>query len=148
VDDDLPDEPAVPAEAVAGEGRRARRLRAQAEAETEEEQPVPEAEEAPVTVPRQQSHDDWPADADGVAYDAYGAPRHQEQYAAADAYEQVPQPYPAGAYQEGPYPQEGYQGGQYDPYAQGGQGGAEGYGQGYGGQGYGGQAYDQAYGQE
>lgn len=33
IDDDLPEEPAVPAQAVAGEGRRARRLRAQAEAE-------------------------------------------------------------------------------------------------------------------
>ncbi|MFB9737320.1 glycosyltransferase [Streptomyces thermocoprophilus] len=35
VDDDLPEEPFVPAQAVAGEGRRARRLRAQAEAEAE-----------------------------------------------------------------------------------------------------------------
>ncbi|QKW06847.1 glycosyltransferase family 2 protein [Streptomyces sp. NA04227] len=35
VDDDLPEEPVVPAQAVAGEGRRARRLRAQAEAEAE-----------------------------------------------------------------------------------------------------------------
>ncbi len=33
VDDDLPDEPVVPAQDVTGEGRRARRLRAQAEAE-------------------------------------------------------------------------------------------------------------------
>ncbi|MEU0442849.1 glycosyltransferase [Streptomyces sp. NPDC006186] len=35
VDDDLPEKPFVPAQAVAGEGRRARRLRAQAEAEAE-----------------------------------------------------------------------------------------------------------------
>ncbi|CAM5291405.1 integral membrane regulatory protein [Streptomyces purpurascens] len=35
VDDDMPEEPVVPAQAVAGEGRRARRLRAQAEAEAE-----------------------------------------------------------------------------------------------------------------
>ncbi|MBT2409668.1 glycosyltransferase [Streptomyces sp. ISL-12] len=158
VDDDLPDEPAAPAEALAGEGRRARRLRAQAETEAEEEQPLPEAEETPAAVPRQQSYDDWQADAGGGTYDAYGTPQHQEQYAtdpadAADPYEQVPQPYPAGAYQEVPYPQEEYQGGQYDPYAYGGQGGAEGYDQGYDqayGQGYTrdyGQDFDQTYGQ-
>ncbi|MGP2441890.1 glycosyltransferase [Streptomyces sp. JW3] len=146
VDDDLPDEPLVPAEAVAGEGRRARRLRAQAEADAETEtepgteaeveqpvveQPVPEAgenTESPVRVPRQQSYDDWPADTGNGTYDAYAAPQQQEQYPA-DEYGQVPQPYPAGGYQEAGYPQGEYQGGPYDPYAYG---GAETYEQGYG----------------
>ncbi|AJE82948.1 membrane-associated glycosyltransferase [Streptomyces albus] len=44
VDDDLPEEPLVPAQAVAGEGRRARRLRAQAVAEG---QPAPQDPAAP-----------------------------------------------------------------------------------------------------
>ena len=75
VDDDLPEEPVVPAQAVSGEGRRARRLRAQAEAEqtdqpdqfTPDAPPAtpPPSEEVPVPaqVPQQQSlrgmgHDD------------------------------------------------------------------------------------------
>jgi GT2 family glycosyltransferase len=143
VDDDLPEEPAVPAEAVAGEGRRARRLRAQAEAEAEAgtdagtDTPAgtapdrPEEEAAPggtpVPIPRQQSYDDWPATPDPGTYDAYAAPHQQEQYPA-DGYEQAPQPYPAAPYQDG----------QYDPYAYG---GAETYQQGYG------QGYDQGYDQ-
>ncbi|WP_320775217.1 glycosyltransferase family 2 protein [Streptomyces sp. CRN 30] len=153
VDDDLPEEPDVPAEAAAGEGRRARRLRAQAEAEAAEaetEQPAdaphPEGEQPPaepVAVPRQQSYDDWPQDPAQGTYDAYGT---QEQYAP-DGYGQVPQPYPAGTYQDGQYAQGEYQGGQYDPYAYGGQHAPETYDQGYG-QGYAqeyGQQYDPAY---
>ncbi|MFF5101343.1 glycosyltransferase [Streptomyces sp. NPDC000134] len=144
VDDDLPEEPAVPAEPVAGEGRRARRLRAQAEAEAEvpdsgeESRPpapeqIPMPGETPVALPGQQSYDDWaPAERQQDAYDAYGDPR---QYAT------------PGGYEGGPYPDDPYQGGQYDPYAYDGQGhtGAQAYGQGYG-QAYG-QGYDQAYGQ-
>ncbi|NUR00164.1 MAG: glycosyltransferase [Streptomyces sp.] len=114
VDDDLPEEPAVPAEAVAGEGRRARRLRAQAEAEAEEavpseEFPSPPAEETPVAVPHQQSYGDWGAAGyQGADYGSYG----NEQY-------QGTQQYPAGTYDQ-TYQADPYQGGQYDPYAYGG----------------------------
>ncbi|MGW3122300.1 glycosyltransferase [Streptomyces sp. NPDC001107] len=115
VDDDLPEEPAVPAEAVAGEGRRARRLRAQAEAETEEaaqseEFPSPPPEETPVAVPHQQSYGEWDAAGyQGTDYGTYG----NEQY-------QGTQQYPAGTYDQ-TYQADPYQGGQYDPYAYGGQ---------------------------
>ncbi|MFE7173843.1 glycosyltransferase [Streptomyces sp. NPDC057616] len=109
IDDDLPEEPAVPAEAMAGEGRRARRLRAQAEAEEAaagEEFPSPPQEEIPVAIPQQQSYDEWdPATYAGADYNGYG-----EQY-------QDAQQYPAGydqAYQADPY-----QSGQYDPYGYG-----------------------------
>ncbi|WP_078912688.1 glycosyltransferase family 2 protein [Streptomyces sp. NRRL S-646] len=114
IDDDLPEEPAVPAEAVAGEGRRARRLRAQAEAEAEEagrseEFPSPPAEETPVAVPHQQSYGDWDAAGyQGADYGSYG----NEQY-------QGTQQYPAGTYDQ-TYQADPYQGGQYDPYAYGG----------------------------
>ncbi|MFG2791396.1 glycosyltransferase [Streptomyces sp. NPDC048419] len=109
IDDDLPEEPAVPAEAMAGEGRRARRLRAQAEAEEAgggEEFPSPPEEETPVAIPQQQSYDEWdPATYAGADQNGYG-----EQYQGA-------QQYPAGydqAYQADPY-----QSGQYDPYGYG-----------------------------
>ncbi|RPF33965.1 GT2 family glycosyltransferase [Streptomyces sp. TLI_185] len=114
VDDDLPEEPAVPAEAVAGEGRRARRLRAQAEAEAEEagrseEFPSPPAEETPVAVPQQHAYGEWDAAGhQGADYGSYG----NEQY-------QGTQQYPAGTYDQ-TYQADPYQGGQYDPYAYGG----------------------------
>ncbi|MGC0376895.1 GT2 family glycosyltransferase [Streptomyces sp. SAI-229] len=113
IDDDLPEEPAVPAEAMAGEGRRARRLRAQAEAEAAEESgtgepgvaedfPAP-PEQSPVPVPQQPGHGDW--DAAAQYPDAY--PDEQYQQYATDAYGR-------------PYQAEGYpQGGEYDPYAYG-----------------------------
>ncbi|POX45610.1 family 2 glycosyl transferase [Streptomyces sp. Ru71] len=115
IDDDLPEEPVVPAQPVAGEGRRARRLRAQAEAEAAqaagtdpEGQPAP-AEPAPVPVPQQPSYDQWdtpaPASTDYGGYDPYQA---------------SPQPYPAGGYQQA-YQSDPYQAGGYDPYAYGGQ---------------------------
>ncbi|MFD8521369.1 glycosyltransferase [Streptomyces capillispiralis] len=97
VDDDLPEEEAVPAEALAGEGRRARRLRAQAEAEAE---PAPEeapAEEpAPAPVPPQPDYTDWQQTGD----------QYQQQQYAQDPYHQQ-------------YPADPYRGGQYDPYAYG-----------------------------
>ncbi|GAB2872607.1 glycosyltransferase [Streptomyces deserti] len=120
VDDDLPDEPVVPAQAVAGEGRRARRLRAQAEAEAGEagrgeEFPQPPAaapvppQETPVAVPQQQSHGQWDgAGYPGAEYGGYGG----EQY-------QGGQQYTQGGYGQ-PYQADPYQGGQYDPYAYGG----------------------------
>ncbi|MET7455074.1 glycosyltransferase [Streptomyces sp. NPDC005574] len=117
VDDDLPEEPAVTAEPVAGEGRRARRLRAQSEAEEalqEEEFPAPEPDQPAVTVPQQQSYGEWDAPSyAGTDYDAYDAGQYQDG-----------RQYPAGGYdQQQPYqadPYQGGQGGQYDPYAYGG----------------------------
>ncbi|GGV52240.1 integral membrane regulatory protein [Streptomyces longisporoflavus] len=155
VDDDLPDEPVIPAQPVEGEGRRARRLRAaQAEQEAAQAQagagqddagalspsppppplPLPE-EEAFAAVPQQQSYEEWeapahpahPADT-GADYGTYqGGQQYQEaQYQDAQ--------YQAGGYDQSDQPgyQDPYQGGQYDPYAYGGaQGGAEQYGQSY-----------------
>ncbi|WKX09675.2 glycosyltransferase [Streptomyces sp. NL15-2K] len=144
VDDDLPDEPAVPAQAVAGEGRRARRLRAQAEAEEAgragEFPPPPQ--EAPAAVPQQQSYgmgvppgEDvraWGRDTASHAGARYG----DQQY-------QGTQQYPAGAYDQS-YQADPYQGGQYDPYAYGGQSPSASYDPAYGQQ-YPQQGYDQGY---
>ncbi|GAA2309728.1 glycosyltransferase [Streptomyces hawaiiensis] len=133
IDDDLPDEPAAPAEAVAGEGRRARRLRAQAEAESEEaavpeEFEPPQPQQPPVAVPQQQNYGQWDdAGHQGGAYPGYG-----------DQYQNAP--YPADAYGQ-QYQADPYQAGQYDPYAYGGQGQNPSYDQ----QGYD-QSYDQAQG--
>ncbi|EPD56695.1 hypothetical protein HMPREF1211_06420 [Streptomyces sp. HGB0020] len=110
IDDDLPEEPVVPAQAVAGEGRRARRLRAQAEAEETapaEDFPPPPAEEAPAAVPQQQSYDEWEqASYAGAQYNGY-----DEQYQGAQQYQ-------TGAYDQ-TYQADPYQGGQYDPYGYG-----------------------------
>ncbi|MFF5160657.1 glycosyltransferase [Streptomyces sp. NPDC000348] len=113
IDDDLPEEPAVPAEAVAGEGRRARRLRAQAEAEAEAESATEEPradedfpappEQPPVPLPQQPDHGDW----DAAAQYPNAYPDEQYQQYPADAYGQ--------AYQAETHPQ----GGEYDPYAYG-----------------------------
>jgi len=128
VDDDLPEEPAVTAEDLAGEGRRARRLRAQADAEAaaetaaaaraEAEAEGTEAEsgagepavgedfpappgQPPAAVPHQADYGDW----DAAQY-ANGYP---------DEYQQ----YPTDAYGR-PYQADGYpQGGEYDPYSYG-----------------------------
>ncbi|MFJ9089797.1 glycosyltransferase [Streptomyces sp. NPDC102384] len=117
VDDDLPDEPVVTAEDLAGDGRRARRLRAQAEAEQAAQaepapQPVPGAdmppppEEVPVAdFPQQQTYAEWdqPSYA-GAEYGTYAAGEQQYQ-GGAYGYDQQADPYQAG---------------QYDPYAYGG----------------------------
>ncbi|MFE6360841.1 glycosyltransferase [Streptomyces sp. NPDC057806] len=113
VDDDLPEEPVIPAQAVSGEGRRARRLRAQAEAEEQGrpgDLPSPPQEAPPVPVPQQQPYGDHdtPHYAGAPEYGGYG-----EQY-------QNGQGYPAGGYDQG-YQADPYQAGQYDPYAYGGQ---------------------------
>ncbi|MDT0406377.1 MULTISPECIES: glycosyltransferase [Streptomyces] len=134
VDDDLPEEPDVPAEALAGDGRRARRLRAQAEAEAEAEAVEAESAEEPAAdedfpeppsaapVPQQADYGDW--DTSGQYPNAYPDEQYQQQYAT-DAYGQ-------------PYQAEGYpQGGEYDPYAYGNQ--QTPYDQGYT------QGYDQTY---
>ncbi|MFI7501078.1 glycosyltransferase [Streptomyces sp. NPDC049687] len=144
VDDDLPEEQPIPAQAAEGEGRRARRLRAQAEESDEpaaqhDDFPSPPAqqepaEEVPAGVPQQQSYDDWnqPTYAD-AEYGGYQG----EQY-------QGTQQYPAGTYDQQSY--DPYQAGQYDPYTYDGQGGQAPYEQTYGyDQGYGNQGYDPAY---
>lgn len=117
VDDDLPEETPVPAEAMAGEGRRARRLRAQAE--TEEgaqggEFPPPPAQEPSTAVPQQTPYGEWdtPSYA-GAEYGNHGG----EQYQGGQGGEQ----YPAGGTYDQGYQADPYQGGQYDPYAYGGQ---------------------------
>ncbi|ODA72120.1 hypothetical protein APS67_003764 [Streptomyces sp. AVP053U2] len=140
VDDDLPEEPAVPDEALVGDGRRARRLRAQAEAEaaaTEEagaDGGVTEGtddgadappEPAPAVVPQQRSHDAWDASSypdpdpdpgyDGAHTAAASYPQGQQQPSQQEQQQQYAtdgygQPYQADPYQAG-------QGGQYDPYA-------------------------------
>ncbi|MEW2262711.1 glycosyltransferase family 2 protein [Streptomyces sp. NPDC047853] len=140
VDDDLPEEQVVAAEAVEGEGRRARRLRAQAEAEAEAEagaaaEPVagqdisPEGAPPPGTpaaVPQQPAYGAWDTpeytDAAHGSYDPYGG----DQYRSAPAYDPAAyaqqQPYQGDPYQGDAY--QGGQGGQYeagpyDPYAYG-----------------------------
>ncbi|MYW69461.1 glycosyltransferase [Streptomyces sp. SID8379] len=113
VDDDLPEEPVVPAQPADGEGRRARRLRAQAEAEqaaagTDDMSPPPPSEEAPVAdIPQQQTYGEWeqPSYA-GAEYGTYTVGEQQYQQGAG-AYGYDPQADP-------------YQAGQYDPYAYGG----------------------------
>ncbi|MFF3645746.1 glycosyltransferase [Streptomyces sp. NPDC002564] len=144
VDDDLPDEPVIPAPAVEGEGRRARRLRAQNEQAAQDAPPQPpseEAPEAPAPVPQQaQGYEEWDAPAHaGAEQGAYGG----QQYQAG--------PYQGGSYDRSAYQQDAYQGGQYDPYASyggagGGYGGEQQYGQ-PGDQPYG-RAYDAAYDQQ
>ncbi|WSQ09656.1 glycosyltransferase [Streptomyces sp. NBC_01231] len=140
VDDDLPEEPAVPAQAVAGEGRRARRLRAQAEAEEggrPDEFPAPPPGEAPVPAPvPQQSYGQWDTPSHtGAPYgNGYGGEQYQD----------AQQQYSAGGYDQQPYQADPYQGGQYDPYAYGAQSQQTPYDQGYG-QEYAQQGYDQGY---
>ncbi|MFF4473280.1 glycosyltransferase [Streptomyces sp. NPDC001599] len=140
VDDDLPDEPLVPAQPVEGEGRRARRLRAQAEAEAEAEagafseaEPGPEAAgdaaevpgppvQAPVPVPQQQAYGEWDATGyTGAGYGSYDGGYGGEQYQGAQQYDpgaygqqpyQAADPYQADAYQGG-HGGEGGQGAQY-----------------------------------
>ncbi|KAF3465768.1 glycosyltransferase family 2 protein [Streptomyces sp. Tu 3180] len=133
VDDDLPEEPVVPAEALAGEGRRARRLRAQAESTAgeaggDEEFPAPPEQPPAPVVPSQPDHGAWdaPAPADAGPGTAYTGEQYQ-QYAT-DAYGT---PYQEAPYQEGPY----------DPYAYGTPPGRTPYDQAYG------QGYDQTYAQ-
>ncbi|OAH15568.1 glycosyltransferase family 2 protein [Streptomyces jeddahensis] len=126
IDDDLPEEPVVPAEAVAGEGRRARRLRAQAEEAAQESGaaepaavPPPPEEAAPAAVPRQQSYGDWETPGYGAGgYGTYGEQQDATQYPAG-SYEQAGAYDQAGSYEQ-EYQAEPYQGGEYDPYAYGG----------------------------
>ncbi|MFH0519789.1 glycosyltransferase family 2 protein [Streptomyces sp. M41] len=146
VDDDLPEEPAVPAEAVAGEGRRARRLRAQAEAEAEAEGagqggpggefPAPPAQppaSPSPAIPQQQSYGAGVSDAPSYAGGEYSA------YGSGERYDSGERQYPAGGAYDQTYQADPYQGGQYDPYAYGGQTAGGVYDASYEG------SYDQAY---
>jgi hypothetical protein len=137
VDDDLPDEPLVPAQPVEGEGRRARRLRAQAEAEAEAEaesaagMPEPPAQ-APVPVPQQPAYGEWDATGySGAEYGSYdggyggehqGAQQYDPGAYGQQAYQSAA-PYQPDAYQGGQGGHGGqgeqYGAGQYDPYAYG-----------------------------
>ncbi|MFE2046203.1 glycosyltransferase family 2 protein [Streptomyces sp. NPDC059477] len=120
IDDDLPDaeEPAIPAQAVEGEGRRARRLRDRAEEHAPAEPPIPAAEQFPAPEPvaaaQQQAYDaQWAQSGhQGAAYGGYGGDQYQGG---------PPQQYPAGGYGQDHPAQDPYQGGQYDPYGYGGQ---------------------------
>ncbi|MFD0418297.1 glycosyltransferase [Streptomyces sp. NPDC127108] len=135
VDDDLPEEPVLPAQAVTGEGRRARRLRAQGEAADGPDAEAPGAEGLGA-VPAQHTpdqagapgYDGWqtPAPA-GADHGAYGG----EQAYQGGQYGSYGQPYQADPYQAGPGG--AAPGGQYDPYAYGGSYGGDqpGYGQTY-----------------
>jgi GT2 family glycosyltransferase len=137
IDDDLPDEPSVPAQAVEGEGRRARRLRAQAEAEEaargaqdppRETEVPPPPQEAPAPVPQQQPYGEWDANSyQGAGYGGYEG-YQPEQYQGDQQYAGYGQGYQAP-----------YQGGQYDPYGYGDQAQQGTYGQPYQ------QGYDPAY---
>ncbi|MFJ7149726.1 glycosyltransferase [Streptomyces sp. NPDC100445] len=105
VDDDLPEEQPVPAQATAGEGRRARRLRAQAEEPAAGDPPAAPApaEQPPAAVPHQQSYDEW----DPASYGDTGDGGHgTDPYRTGTGYDQP-------AYQQ-PDP---YQAAPYDPYA-------------------------------
>ncbi|MCX5037443.1 MULTISPECIES: glycosyltransferase family 2 protein [Streptomyces] len=175
VDDDLPDEQLVPAQAADGEGRRARRLRAQAEAEAAEagagagvdpgpepaDDPagdpagapeVPEPPAAPpVPVPPQQAYGTWDTTTGypGAEYGSYDGGYGGEQYQGAQQYD--PGAYGQQPYQADPYQQDAHQGGHGGQTAQYGTGGQ------YDPYAYGGPtqgqeagydpAFDQAYGQ-
>ncbi|QNP72340.1 glycosyltransferase [Streptomyces roseirectus] len=99
VDDDLPEEQPIPAQAT-GEGRRARRLRDRAETDDTTAPDAPPAETPPAAVPQQQSYGEWDA----------------AQYAGAEQY-----PYPAQGYDQSAGQYDPYQAGQYDPYGYDGQ---------------------------
>ncbi|MEU3512452.1 glycosyltransferase family 2 protein [Streptomyces longwoodensis] len=115
VDDDLPEEEPVPAQAVAGEGRRARRLRDRAEAAEagapDDDAPAPEAPQAPPAVPQQRPYDEWDTPAAAYADTDYG--NYPD-----GAYQGAPQ-YPAGGYDQQTY--DPYPAGSYDPYGYDGQ---------------------------
>lgn len=105
VDDDLPEEQPLPAQATAGEGRRARRLRAQAEEPPAEDRPGTPPPPAAAPDPQQayEAHD--PAAYATTGYAGYGTDQYQ----------------PPAGYDQRPYPQsDPYQTAPYDPYGYGG----------------------------
>ncbi|WP_093800577.1 glycosyltransferase family 2 protein [Streptomyces sp. Wb2n-11] len=135
IDDDLPEEePEVPAQPVAGEGRRARRLRAAARAEAPHapREDVEESGQQPPAPPVADPYGQPSQEQDGTA--VYAAVPPQQQYGEWDA-----QAYADAGYgQQQPYAQDqhqGYGGEQYqaDPYQAGQYGDGR---QGYGGEQY------------
>ncbi|MGA4841512.1 glycosyltransferase [Streptomyces sp. G45] len=134
VDDDLPEEAPLPAQAASGEGRRARRLRAQGEPPPAD---GPPGQEPLAAVPPQH------APAPEHTPDAWAAPAH----AGADHTSYSGEPYQSAPYAPSgyePYQQDAYQSGQYDPYAYGGTYPPDqGYGGAYGTTGAPGPAYPQ-----
>ncbi|MFF3325497.1 glycosyltransferase [Streptomyces sp. NPDC002889] len=108
IDDDLPaEEPAVPAQPVDGEGRRARRLRAMAQAEADGEADAQEAAPAPDPYLQHPSEQDVFAAPQGDANPPYAAVPEQ-QYGEWD----TTQAYTDAGY-AAPYGNEQYHGGQY-----------------------------------
>ncbi|MFF9583366.1 glycosyltransferase [Streptomyces achromogenes] len=101
VDDDLPEEQPLPAQATAGEGRRARRLRAQAEEPPAQD--LPGTPPPPAAVPEPyEAHD--PAVYPATGYTGYGTDQYQ----------------PPAGYDQQPYQQSApYQTAPYDPYGYG-----------------------------
>ncbi|MEU9334863.1 glycosyltransferase [Streptomyces sp. NPDC048290] len=123
IDDDLPEEPVIPAQATTGEGRRARRMRDRAEdASPAEDTSAAAPDPAPVTaaVPQQQPYDGtWDPAPTGAEYASYGADPYQQ---AAPQQYGYGQDYQADPYQSG-HPVPADQATQYDPYGYGGQDG-------------------------
>ncbi|MFK4224329.1 glycosyltransferase [Streptomyces sp. NPDC019890] len=146
-DDDLPEEEiAVPAQPVAGEGRRARRLRAQAEAEAEletaagaadaavaadpyaqlsaeqdvfaQQQQQPQEPQSPYAAVPQQQYGEWDAQSYTDAGAGYAAPYANEQYQYGNGqYANGAEQYGGEQYGGEQYQQQPYQAGQYqDPY--------------------------------
>ncbi|WP_281154520.1 glycosyltransferase family 2 protein [Streptomyces sp. HYC2] len=161
VDDDLPEEELVPAQAVAGEGRRARRLRAQAEAEADEagqgeagqdefgqeefgqeEFGRQEFAAEPGTVPPPAPDEEPAAVPHQQSYDEWDTTAYAgaatEYGAYGDGQYEGDGQYQGAQPQQYPaggydqaYPPDPYQGGQYDQYGYGGQTPAAPYGQTY-----------------
>ncbi|GAA1348658.1 glycosyltransferase [Streptomyces beijiangensis] len=135
VDDDLPEEDiVVPAQPVAGEGRRARRLRAAQTAEGGDELPADEEGQVPAAegdfapqygseVPQQQAYGEWEQQQQQPTYATadYAAPYPEGQQGyGGEQYQQYPGQYGTEGYD--PYQPQQYapqQDGQYDPYGYG-----------------------------
>ncbi|MEV7284109.1 glycosyltransferase [Streptomyces sp. NPDC093252] len=115
IDDDLPEEPVIPAQPATGEGRRARRLRDRAEDPAPTGEDPPPAEPAPV--PQQQPYDaPWDRTPhQGAPYTADQGTYTADPYAAQPAHTGYAQPY---HYQQ---QHNADQGTPYDPYGYGGQ---------------------------
>ncbi len=135
IDDDLPEDAAaeaaaIAAQATAGEGRRARRLRAAAEAAEAAEgaQAVQAAQDEPAEAAQPAGPDDPYAGHAVPEQGPAGQAVPQQGYADWDAYAYQQQPDQYGGYQEGGYQEGGYQDGSYqegagypaDPYQSGG----------------------------
>ncbi|WP_369215923.1 glycosyltransferase family 2 protein, partial [Streptomyces flavofungini] len=133
VDDDLPEEPVIPAQAVEGEGRRARRLRAQSEQaapEPGQDAPPPAPPQDPSgALPQQQTRSHGEEQPENASYErtpqgGWDTPAQVGAEPEANhAYEGGPGQYGDGAYGAVTYDQQAYQQDAYQPDAyQSGQG--------------------------